>query len=171
VIATSSPRNFTLLRSRGADAVFDYHDPQCAIQIKTYAQNRLHHILDCVSSPYSAALCAAAFPSSSTQELHFASLRPLENWPRMDVIPMVALAQPSFPGASSSQAESEVPATSAQLEFAALFWEMSERLVADGRIVPHPATVKEGGLEAIPDGYVSSPWLHVEFVEVCANQL
>ena len=151
VIATSSPKDFDLVRSRGADAVFDYHDgAQCARQIKEYAQNRLHHTLDCVSTLSSSAICAASFPSSSTAELRFVSLQPLESWLRNDVNTMVVQAQQTFDEAYMSK--NDLPAMKEQLEFEVGFWEMTERLVAEGRIVPHPVTAREGGLGAIPGG-------------------
>ncbi|KAI1758999.1 hypothetical protein GGR53DRAFT_515222 [Hypoxylon sp. FL1150] len=41
VIATASPRNFELVRSLGADAVFDYHSPTAAADIKALTDNKL----------------------------------------------------------------------------------------------------------------------------------
>lgn len=50
VIGTSSPRNFDLVKSYGADAVFDYSDPEtCAKNIREYTNNSLKYAFDCIS--------------------------------------------------------------------------------------------------------------------------
>ncbi|KAI1775641.1 alcohol dehydrogenase [Hypoxylon cercidicola] len=41
VITTASPRNFELVKSLGADAVFDYKSPTCAADIRALTGNRL----------------------------------------------------------------------------------------------------------------------------------
>ncbi|KAI0905329.1 putative alcohol dehydrogenase [Ustulina deusta] len=58
VITTCSPHNFDLVKSFGADAVFDYKSPTCAADIKEFTQNRLTYSWDCTGD--GAGLCAAA---------------------------------------------------------------------------------------------------------------
>lgn len=58
VITTCSPHNFELLKSFGADAVFDYKSETCAADIKELTQNRLLHSWDCTGD--GASICAAA---------------------------------------------------------------------------------------------------------------
>ncbi|KAI1191561.1 putative alcohol dehydrogenase [Nemania serpens] len=58
VIATCSPHNFELVKSFGADAVFDYKSPTCAADIKEFTQNRLTYSWDCTGD--GAGVCAAA---------------------------------------------------------------------------------------------------------------
>ncbi|KAI1349116.1 putative zinc-binding dehydrogenase family oxidoreductase [Xylaria sp. FL0043] len=49
-VATCSPRNFDLVRSRGASAVFDYADPHTPAAIKEYTGNRLKYVTFCYSA-------------------------------------------------------------------------------------------------------------------------
>ncbi|KAE8163276.1 chaperonin 10-like protein [Aspergillus tamarii] len=56
-IATCSPRNFNLVRSYGADAVFDYNAPHCVTDIRASTKNGLKYVLDCVSEPETMAFC------------------------------------------------------------------------------------------------------------------
>lgn len=49
VITTASPKNHTFMKSLGADAVFDYHDPDVSQKIQAYAGNRLSRAIDCIS--------------------------------------------------------------------------------------------------------------------------
>jgi len=49
VITTASPKNHSLMKSLGADAVFDYRDPDVSEKIKAYTGNRLSRAIDCIS--------------------------------------------------------------------------------------------------------------------------
>ncbi|CAI7612985.1 unnamed protein product [Penicillium bialowiezense] len=55
VLTTCSPRNFDLVRSLGADEVYDYKDPQAAAQIRKDTDNKLKYVFDCISIESSAA--------------------------------------------------------------------------------------------------------------------
>lgn len=58
VVATSSPRNFDLVKEYGADVVVDYHDAEAAIQeIKEATSSTLTVALDCISEADSAVIC------------------------------------------------------------------------------------------------------------------
>ncbi|KAK0471381.1 dehydrogenase [Armillaria novae-zelandiae] len=50
VIATASPKNFALVKSLGADAVFDYRDPGVSSKIKEFTSDELSEAIDCVST-------------------------------------------------------------------------------------------------------------------------
>ncbi|KAI1457450.1 alcohol dehydrogenase [Annulohypoxylon moriforme] len=50
VIATSSPHNFELLKSLGADEVFDYRSPTAGPDIRALTQNKLVYAWDCTGS-------------------------------------------------------------------------------------------------------------------------
>jgi len=49
VIATASPRNHAFVEGLGADAVFDYRDPDVAAKIRAFTGNKLAHAVDCIS--------------------------------------------------------------------------------------------------------------------------
>jgi len=56
-IATCSPKNFELVKSFGADAVFDYRSPSCIASIKENTRGNLKYVLDCISEPETTAFC------------------------------------------------------------------------------------------------------------------
>jgi len=63
VITTASPKNHELLRSLGADEVFDYRDEQVVDKIKKATNNELEYGLDCISEKGSVELSANSFGS------------------------------------------------------------------------------------------------------------
>jgi NADPH:quinone reductase-like Zn-dependent oxidoreductase len=66
VIATASERNFSLVRSLGADVVVDYRDPVAAAkQIREAAPN-LQYATDCVTDGTSPAIVAASLAGQGT---------------------------------------------------------------------------------------------------------
>ncbi|CAI5758582.1 unnamed protein product [Candida verbasci] len=50
VITTASPKNFKLVKSYGADYVFDYNDPNVVDKIKEIGQNRIKFGLDIIAT-------------------------------------------------------------------------------------------------------------------------
>ncbi|KAI0337936.1 GroES-like protein [Trametopsis cervina] len=50
VVSVASPHNHDLVKNKGADAVFDYKDPQVVEKIKAATKNSLHLALDTISS-------------------------------------------------------------------------------------------------------------------------
>ncbi len=52
VITRASPQSFDLVKSRGADVVFDYNDPECGQKIREYTKNSLCYVFDCVSTVF-----------------------------------------------------------------------------------------------------------------------
>jgi hypothetical protein len=65
IVTTSSPRNFDLVRSLGASAVFDYKDPSVPEKIKTWVKDQgigpLRKGLDNISENGSLEAAAACF--------------------------------------------------------------------------------------------------------------
>ncbi|TFY76299.1 hypothetical protein EWM64_g7715 [Hericium alpestre] len=49
VFATASPKNHALVKSLGADEVFDYHDPEVGAKIKAATGGKLTHAVDCIA--------------------------------------------------------------------------------------------------------------------------
>lgn len=81
VVTTASPENFELVKSRGTDAVFDYHDPECARLIKEYTEGELYYVLDCVSTEPSYKLIAEALPETPQKaaKVNIVTLLPLHD--------------------------------------------------------------------------------------------
>ena len=61
VITTSSPKNFDLVKSLGADLVFSYSDPETPEKIKEVTGGKLKHAVDCISADDTPAKIAQCF--------------------------------------------------------------------------------------------------------------
>ncbi|KAF1963890.1 GroES-like protein [Bimuria novae-zelandiae CBS 107.79] len=59
-IASCSPRSFDLVRSYGADHVFDYSDPETPSAIRKLTAGALSFVLNCISDHHSIAVCHGA---------------------------------------------------------------------------------------------------------------
>lgn len=151
MVTTASPANFDLVKSRGADVVFDYHDPECANKIKAYTNNELHHVLDTIATEASFKICAAALPSESTQKLKVAALLPTDTWPRKDVDATAILGYSTF-GEPFSKFGRDFPAFKENFDYGKMFWRLSGQLLAQGKIKTHPVSLRAGGLRGIPSG-------------------
>jgi len=139
------------VKSRGADAVFDYHDKECAQKIKEYTKNSLHYVLDCVSTESSYKLIAEALPETSERPIQVVTLLPADTWPRKDVKVTPVLAYTIF-GKPFTKFGVDFPAIPPHHDYGVMFWKLSNELLAAGKIKPHPVALRQGGLSGIPNG-------------------
>ncbi|KAL6702426.1 hypothetical protein ACN47E_001867 [Coniothyrium glycines] len=56
-IASCSPRSFELVKSYGADHIFDYSAPETPSAIRELTKGKLNLVLDCISDHHSIAIC------------------------------------------------------------------------------------------------------------------
>ncbi|KAJ4337891.1 hypothetical protein N0V95_008205 [Ascochyta clinopodiicola] len=168
VITTASPNNFELVKSRGADAVFDYHDPECARLIKEYTKDKLRYVLDCVSTESSYGLIAQALPESPEKPVQVVTLLPAHSWPRKDITATHVLAYTTF-GKPFTKFGIDFPAIPPHFEFGVMFWELSHKLLAEGKVKPHPVALRKGGLAGIPEGLAEHAEGKVRAVKLVYN--
>jgi NADPH:quinone reductase-like Zn-dependent oxidoreductase len=140
-----------LAKSRGADAVFDYHDSECSHNIREYSNGSLDYVLDCISTESSYKLIADAIPETRNRPTQVVTLLPADTWPRKDITPTVILAYTTF-GKAFTKFGLEFPPIASHFDFGVMFWKLSHELLEAGRLRPHPVALREGGLSAIPDG-------------------
>ena len=151
VVSTASPSNFSLVRFLGADAVFDYKDVNCAQKIREFTKNELKYAFDCITEGPSLEICADALSTSPGCE--FSGLLNYKKFPRDDVKSRSTLAYTAL-GEEFQQGPDGpiIPAKPEDFEYAANFANIAEKLVAEGKVKPHPRTLKPGGLGGIING-------------------
>ncbi|KAF7950817.1 uncharacterized protein EAE97_002369 [Botrytis byssoidea] len=148
VFTTSSPRNFELLKSLGADHVLDYHDPNCGAEIRSLTQNKLHHVFDTIATQSSAQICADALSTSG--ENIYVNFMGIE-MPRDNVKNIFFLGY-SVTG-EEYEIEGEVWAVAPEdFELGKRAFVLLEILLEHGLIINHPVKIMNGGLKGILEG-------------------
>jgi NADPH:quinone reductase-like Zn-dependent oxidoreductase len=148
VIVTCSPCNNELVTSRGADEVFDYNDPEWPAKVREMTNNKLKNVWDTI---YEAEKCCEAL-SSEDGGCHFSSiLWTDEPFPRKGVKESNTLMYTMF-GETFKKYDDEWPASEKDWEFAKMWMGLTEKLVAKGKIKPHPKRIEAEGLEGILKG-------------------
>jgi len=147
VLATGSPKNFQMLKIRGADAVFDYHDKDIGQQLRVATNGRLSRVLDCVSTPETAKICADAIGPSGGK---YCSLLDGKS-PRSDVESTFFLSY-SASGEPYIFEDEHYEADSEYFEHAMRFAEEASMLWTAGKWEPHPHNEQKGGLRAALEG-------------------
>ncbi|KAL2812273.1 chaperonin 10-like protein [Aspergillus granulosus] len=143
VIATSSPHNFDYLISLGAEAVYDYKSPTAGSDIRTYTNNTLKLAWDCVGS--GASIVANSLSSEGGK---YASIMPVNKDevlainPNVDG-PHITLAYSIFGERFNKYIE--VPPKPDEFEFAKNFWDITGKLLEEGKIKAPRTFLNRGG--------------------------
>lgn len=143
-ITTCSPTNFEFVKSLGAAAAFDYHDPDCVEKIQQFAKE-IRYVWDTISLAGSVQICSQVISSGG----NYGSIIKVQ-FPRDDVkctfsLGYTAVGEPVTKGAN------HFPDCSKDFEFCKAWMEFVEAAVHDGRVKVHPIQV-ERGLENALDG-------------------
>ncbi|KAF1953080.1 enoyl reductase [Byssothecium circinans] len=145
VFATASPHNFNLVKKLGADEVFDYKDPDVGAKIRAATNDSLGYVWDTISEGTSPAISAAALSSKGGK---YGTILPVKDFPRDDVKRSFTLAYTAL----GEKYNDTFPANKQDFDFAVKFWRLSAELINSGKVKTHPAEVRSGGLDAIPQG-------------------
>ncbi|KAA1477028.1 GroES-like protein [Dentipellis sp. KUC8613] len=147
VVATASPKNFDLVKSLGADEVFDYHDPEVGKKIKAATGGKLKHAVDNIFENGSPQIISDALSDEGGK---IASLSPYES-PRPGVTVLSTVAYHIL-GKSFDfpfQYTEDPHLTQLGKNFAKLL----EGILAKYDIKPNPLLVFPNGLASVADGF------------------
>jgi NADPH:quinone reductase-like Zn-dependent oxidoreductase len=148
VIVTCSPRNNDLVKSRGADKAFDYNDPEWPSKVRKFTDNKLKYVWDTICEPKA---CCDALSSDDEGCRYSTILFVDDDFPRKGVETSVTLMYTMF-GEDFDKYGEEWPASHEDWTFAKMWMELTEKLVSEGKVVPHPKRAEEGGLQGILKG-------------------
>lgn len=150
-IATCSPRSNELVKSFGAEEIFDYHSPSCAEEIKAYTKNSLKYVIDCIATTSTIKLCYAAIGRLGG---HYTALEmpPPVGGHRGSIKSDTVLGM-SVLGKEIALSEGyHRPADPDCYVFGMKWYPLIQGLVNEGKLRPHPSKVMTGGFEGILDG-------------------
>jgi NADPH:quinone reductase-like Zn-dependent oxidoreductase len=152
VIATCSSKSTELVRSHGADHVYDYQDSDCASKIRTFTNDDLHFALSCVGDENSIRICGEALSSHCNSWIpNLVSMFPIPKI-RDGVSAQAMLAYTAFGEEFVRMGGNYFPPMKAHYEHAMKMWHVIPQLIADGKVKPHPHAIRSGGLSGIADG-------------------
>ncbi|KAF1730566.1 Enoyl reductase LovC [Beauveria bassiana] len=148
-ITTCSPANFAMVRGRGAEQAFDYSSSTCHEDIRRYTGERLRHAFDCIGSVSSMTLCYSALGEYGG---HYTAL---EQYPRRLTIRRRDVTHDWILGWTFFGKEVKLagayyrPVLMEDRELGRDWGNMVARLLAEGRLLPHPVDVHKGTLNSV----------------------
>lgn len=152
VITTCSPKNFDLVKSLGANAVFDYHDSEkCASEIRSFVEQSglgdLELVVDCIGYFESGKICADALSKKGGMYLSTAPWP----FPRKDEDGVVtAFLQGQRPmGEEYLMMHQTIPVVEELYTGGKKFMTLTERLFREKKLKAPPVEVIHG-LEKVP---------------------
>jgi hypothetical protein len=149
VTTTCGAHNFELVKSYGADAVFDYNDPECGAQIRDFSNDNIMHVLDTISDESSAKICADAMSSRGGS---YTSILAIE-FPRSDCKTDLVMAYSAFGEEYKMGPKGPLQATKRDdYDFSAMFFDLAQGLLAGEKFRPHQVSVGNGGLHGVLEG-------------------
>lgn len=148
VISTSSPRNFDLVKSYGAEKVFDYKDPECGKKINAYTKNKLRYAWNCIATPEAARICAEAL--TSEPGARYGDITSQKS-PRDDVKYTNTLGYTAV-GEDFEKRGIQYRDNEKHGEFQLMWLQIVRTFLAAGRVKTHPVSLKPNGLQGAIEG-------------------
>jgi len=145
VLTTCSPRNFEYVKSLGASEAFDYNSPSVIEDIKAASSNALSLAFDCISEGESPRISVSSFGPDGGK---YATLLPVDQKTVFGFNNKVevkhSMAYTAL-GERVSMGPSEFPANPEERNHVGEFWEISRKLLGEGKIKVHRPSVNNGG--------------------------
>ncbi|KAI2635420.1 GroES-like protein [Xylaria nigripes] len=157
VIATSSPHNFELLKSLGADHVFNYKEPGVGAKIRALTNNKLKYAWDCTG--YGGQICSEALSDNvEGGKPKYGTIIPIPREQVEKINPVIdgphfTLGYKVMDSDTTGFPDFFKP-DPVGTEFAKKFWQLTQGLLESGKLKPlRPEVNRLGrGLEGVIKG-------------------
>ncbi|KAI0057235.1 zinc-binding oxidoreductase ToxD [Artomyces pyxidatus] len=147
VLATASKRNFELLKSLGADEVFDYNEPDVAQKIRAATGGQLKHAVDTISEGATPNLVAGALSEDGGVAAVILPVK--ESYPNVKAVHSLAyqLLGNDFDFPMKHTATPEHKQRGKKIA------KLLEDILAQGQVKPNPVYLMPNGLASVPEGF------------------
>lgn len=129
--------------------MFDYHSPSCGSDIRTYTNNSLTHVFDCVTDAETMKMCYEAFGASGGSYIAIDPFVTRIQYSRRDVRADWLMIYSLFGDPVSLAGVYGRPACPQDREFGFRLFSMAEILLSQGLLKPHPMEIRTGGLKTV----------------------
>jgi NADPH:quinone reductase-like Zn-dependent oxidoreductase len=146
IITTCSSNNFDIVKSLGADHVFDYTDANAAAEIAALTKDALPLCIDCFSEQSSYDFCSKTLSEGAT----YLCIGPVQP-DRLDIDFKMCMGVLYFNEPFKFH-EQIIPSPPELFESAVKFAKVAEQLLDEGKIRLHPKEVKKDGLKGVLEG-------------------
>ncbi|CAG9955361.1 unnamed protein product [Clonostachys rosea f. rosea IK726] len=153
VIALTSPRNFDLVKSYGADKAFDYQHPDVAAMIRDYTGDAVGLAVNCLPTRESCKLICDCISSTGGRCVNLVPVDTSDAEFRKDVDFSLFMAFQVFN--KDFQLGSDMYAASQDLrELVKDFWkQIDEEFMPRNSLKIHPVKIIQNGLEGVPESH------------------
>ncbi|THC98753.1 hypothetical protein EYZ11_001732 [Aspergillus tanneri] len=150
-ITTCSPKNFGLVKSYGAEAVYDYHSATCAQEIKEHTGNNLEFVLDPMTEAKTQRLCYQAIGRGGGRYIALEVWQPM-NHTRPTIDPTFIMRSSIIGSRIPLDNGYDSEANPEKRRFGIQYYRDVQKLFDARRLRPHPVKVIPGGWQGILDG-------------------
>ncbi|KAF3764980.1 GroES-like protein [Cryphonectria parasitica EP155] len=153
VLTTCSPPNYDLALKFGAEKVFDYHSPTCAVDIRSYTGNALAYAIDCVSQADTTQLCYAAIGRAGGRYVSLEPYRETVTATRaLTIEPSFCMAMTLFGKKVALDGIYGREAQPQDRQMANDMFPQVQKLMDDGLFSTHPVKSMDGGWAGVIRG-------------------
>lgn len=151
-VATCSPRNFGLVRARGAAQALDIGSADVVSDIKSFAAGKLKHVFDCIGDTHSATHCYAAIRRTGGKYVMLEQVQEEVLNTRLAVRANLALGyellgrEVPFPKGYGCAANPDT------VPLAQRYLHILQGLLDRGALMTHPVQILDGKLPSILEG-------------------
>lgn len=130
-VVTASPANHDFLKSLGAEAAFDYRDPDAGKKIKAWSGGELVYGLDCISDNSTVPLSSNAMTGGTLVLLLSGAAKNPENNPKVKLHPMLLYTSM---GEDFTMGGTFFPASETDYKWGTWWWNLCTELTAQGAL-------------------------------------
>ncbi|KAL9120105.1 MAG: hypothetical protein Q9187_003339 [Circinaria calcarea] len=150
-ITTCSPQNFDLVKSYGAEAVWDYKSPSCARDIKAYTNNTLQYVLDPLTEAKTQKLCYECISRAGGKYVALEMWQPKNHTrPTVEIEFVIGSAiigdRIALDQGYGSDADPE------KRQFGIKYYRDIQKLIDNGKLRAHPSRVIPGAWQGVLEG-------------------